>query len=138
MSAELVRRATEMASRDELASEEELAEVFSPDVVLDNSSRVFNPHVYHGYDGLRGWFEDMREIWEAVSMTVAEIIQEGNRYLVFSDVRSRARGSGLEFEGLAAAIWTTGEDGRLKHFCLLASERADRDEALAALRANSG
>ena len=138
MSAELVRRAAELASRQEPASEQELVEVFSPDIVLDNSARVFNPHVYHGYEGLRAWYDDMREIWEAVSMTVTEVIQEGDRYLVLSDVRSRAGVSGIEFKGAAAGIWTAAKDGRLKHFLLLASENADRDEALAALRAEAG
>ena len=134
MSAELVRRAAELASRAEPASDEEIAEVFSPDIVTDHSARIFNPRIYRGYEGLRAWYEDMREIWEAVSMTVTEVIQEGDRYLVLSDVRSRAGGSGIEFEGAAAGIWTAAEDGRLKHFVLLASENADRDEALAALR----
>ena len=138
MSADLVRRAAEMASRNEPATDDEIAEVFSPDVVLDSSARVFNPHIYRGYEGLRAFYDDTHEIWETVSITVTEVIQEGNRYLGLSDVTSRAGGSGIEFEAVAAGIWTTGEDGRLKHFLLLASERADRDEALAALRADSG
>jgi ketosteroid isomerase-like protein len=137
VSVELVRRATELASRNELVSDEELAEIFAPDVVMDFSARIFNPHVYHGYDGIRAFYTDTHEIWEELSMTVTEIVEEGNRYLALTEVRARARGSGIEMQGSAAGIWTA-EDGRLKHFRLLASERADRDEALAALRANSG
>jgi len=134
MSVDLVRRAAELASADEPASDEELAEIFSPDIVLDNSERILNPRVYRGYDGLREWYADTHEIWETVSMTVGEIVQEGNRYLVLSDVHSRARGSGIEFDATAAAIWTA-EGGRLKHFRLLASEKADREQGLAELRA---
>ena len=137
MSVELVRRAAELASRKELAGEDELAEIFAPDVVMDYSARIVNPDVYHGYDGLRAFHEDAYEVWEEISMTIAEIVQHGNRYLALTHVRSRARSSGIEFEGTAAGIWTA-EGGRLKHFVLLASERADREEALAALHAISG
>ena len=43
------------------------AEVFAPDVVLDMSARVFNPQVYEGYDGLRQFRADAREVWETLS-----------------------------------------------------------------------
>ena len=39
---------------------------------------------------------ESREVWEHVEITIAEIIEEGDRYLVIGDARSRARGSGIE------------------------------------------
>ena len=48
MSVELVRRASALTSGDGQTSDEELAEMFHPDVVLDLSIRVFNPQVCEG------------------------------------------------------------------------------------------
>ena len=132
MSVDLVRRATELTGRDELASDEEITEIFAPDVVLDFSVRIFNPHVYEGHDGLREFYADSREVWEELSVTVREIVEHGDRYLVLTDVRSRARGSGIELDASGAGIWTA-EAGRLKRFRLVASDQISRDEALAAL-----
>ena len=101
--------------------------------MLDFSARVFNPQVYEGYKGLRAFYADSREVWEEISVTAGEIIEEGDRYLVFTSVRSRARGSGIEIDATGAGMWTA-EGERLKHFVLLASQQIDRDTALAALR----
>ena len=62
MSVELVRRALEYTNTPAHdAPDEELATVFAPDVVLDMSTRVFNPKVYEGYDGLREFRADLLE-----------------------------------------------------------------------------
>ena len=133
MSIELVRRATALTGGDGQASDEELAELFAPDVVLDLSARIFNPKVYEGYDGLREFYAESREIWEDVNIAIKEIVEEGDRYLVLAAARSRARGSGIEVGAGLTAIWTA-ENGRLKHFRLLSPTEADREAGLAALR----
>lgn len=137
MSAELIRRAAALAGADELASDEELAQIFTPDVVLDLSARVFNPKVYEGYDGLREFYAESREVWKAVTLTITEIIEEGEHYVVLGQGRSRGRGSGMEVAAGFTGIWTA-EEGRLKHHRLLATNEADRELGLAALRAQSG
>ena len=77
MSIELVRRALEYTDEtvDSDVQDEELAEVFAPDVVLDLSTRVFNPKVYVGYDGLREFRSDVLEIWESLSITATELTE---------------------------------------------------------------
>ncbi len=133
MSEELVRRATFLTNSDGMAPDEELEEMFTPDVVLDLNARVFNPKVYEGYDGLREFHAESREVWEQVTLTVDEIIGEGDRYVVLGEGRSRGRGSGMEISSGFTGMWTL-EDGRLKHYVLLSTTEADRELALAALR----
>ena len=133
MNADLVRRALEYTSSSEELSDEELAEVFAPDIVLDMSTRVFNPKVYEGYDGLRDFRADALEIWESLNITATEIIEDGDRVLVLTRVQSRGRGSGVPMDVEGGGIWTVA-DGRLKHYRLLAAQQVSREDALAALR----
>ncbi len=135
MSAELVRRALELTTGPPDLPDEELADLFAPDVVLDLTARVFNPKVYEGYDGLREFRADALEIWESLIISPAEIVEEGNRVLVITRVQSLGRASGVPMEAEGAGIWTVA-DGRLTHYRLLGL--VSRDEALAALRDQSG
>ena len=133
MSEELVRRATALMNGDGVISDEELEEVYTRDIVLDLNARVFNPKVYEGYDGLREFYAESREVWERVTLTIDEIIAEGDRYVVLGQGRSRGRGSGMEISSGFTGMWTV-EGGRLKHYVLLSTTEADREVALAALR----
>jgi uncharacterized protein len=133
MSEDLVRRATALMRGDGEATDEELAEIFSPEVVLDLTARVFNPAVYEGYEGLRTFYAESREVWERIELTIHEIIEEGDRYVVLAEAHSRARGSGIEVDAGLTAIWTAAQ-GQLKEFRLLSPTDADRELGLAALR----
>jgi hypothetical protein len=133
MSEALVRRATLLTNSDGMAPDEELEQMFTPDFVLDLNARVFNPKVYKGYDGLREFHAESREVWEHVTLTIHEIIGEGDRYVVLGEGSSRGRGSGMEISSGFTGMWTL-EDGRLKHYVHLSTTEADRELALAALR----
>ena len=138
MSKALVRQALEFTNaHSEDPTDEELAEVFAPDVVLDMSVRVFNPKVYEGYDGLRAFREDALEIWESLTITATELIEEGDCVLVLTRVQSRGRGSGVPMDVEGAGIWTAAE-GRLKHYRLLSPGVVGRGDAIAALRDEAG
>ena len=136
MSVELVRRATELTNGDGRTSDEELAEIFAPDVVMDFTVRVFNPQIYEGYSGLRQFREDSREVWEEIVISAEEVIEKGDDLFVLAHVRARGRGSGIEIDTCGAGVWTV-RDGRLWRYRLLLSE-SGRDEALALLRDRSG
>ena len=137
MSLDLVRRALAFTNGPLDVSDEELAEVFAPDVVLDMSTRVFNPQVYEGYEGLRQFRRDAREVWETLKVSETELVEEGERILVLTRVEAQGRGSGIPMDVQGAGIWTVA-DGRLTRYRLLAATEADRDEALAALRDPTG
>jgi ketosteroid isomerase-like protein len=134
MSVELIHRAIELLNSDSLEiSDAELAEIFTPDVVIDQRAVVFNPAIYESYDGLRAFYAESREVWEEVTLTVTEVIEEGDQYVVLGEGRSRGRGSGMEIAAGFTAIWTT-EGGRLKHNRVISTMEADRELGLAALR----
>ena len=136
MSADLVRRALAFASapRDAI-TDDALAEVYAPDVVIDMAGRVFNPKTYRGYDGLREYREDLYETWDEVVFEAEEFIEEGDRVAAISRMRGRGRGSGIPIDERAAGIWTI-RAGRIVHSRFLGA--MSRDEALAELRAQSG
>ena len=136
MSVELIRRSTEYTNGPRDVPDEELAEVYAPDVEMDFTVRVFNPKLYVGYDGLREFRDDAEEVWEELLITTEEVIEDGDNLLVLSHVRARGRGSGIAIDTHGAGIWTA-KDGRLWRFSLLLSE-ATREEAVATLRAQSG
>jgi ketosteroid isomerase-like protein len=132
--ADVVRRAlalTNDAPAD--ISDEELGELFAPDVVLDMTARVFNPDMYEGYDGLRRYLVDLREVWEDVAFEPHELIEEGERVLAVTRMTGSGRGSGVPIDELGMALYRIG-NGRIDH-CRFVGQ--DREEALEALRADS-
>ena len=55
--------------------------------------------VYHGHDGLRAWFRDLHQEWEAFKTRVARIEKRGDRALLTLDIHARGRASGVVIEG---------------------------------------
>ena len=86
---------------------------------------MFNPKVYEGYDGLREFREDALEIWESLTISATELVEEGDRVLVRTRVKTRGRGSGVPMEVEGAGIWTVA-DGRL---CTTACSAPSRSTA---------
>ena len=137
MNLDLVRRALAFTNGPIDVDDEELAEVFAPDVVLDMSTRVFNPMVYEGYEGLRQFLRDAGEVWETLKVSETELVEEGDHVLVLTRVEAQGRGSGIQMDVQGAGIWTVA-DGRLKRYRLLSPGIVDREEALGALRDQAG
>jgi len=137
VTADLIRRALAFASDPaDAITDEALAEVYAPDVVIDMSSgRVFNPKSYRGYEGLREYRDDLYETWDEVVFEAEEVVEEGDDMLVISRMRGRGRASGLPVDERAAGIWTIRDSLIVRQRFLGA---LDRDEALAELRAQSG
>jgi ketosteroid isomerase-like protein len=132
---ELIRRAYALADDPrEDVPDEELAEVYAPDVVIDMSVRVFNPKAYRGYDGLREYRIDLRETWDEVVFDVVEFIEEGESVLVMTRMRGRGRAGRVPIDERGAGIWTFRDDRAVHHLFL---GPISRDDALAALRAQS-
>jgi ketosteroid isomerase-like protein len=137
VNADLIRRALAFASapRDAI-TDEVLAEVYAPDVVIDMTpGRVFNPKTYRGYKGLREYRDDLYETWDEVVFEAEEFVEQGDDTLVISRMRGRGRGSGIPVDERAAGIWTISESRIVRQRFL---GTVDRDEALAELRAQPG
>jgi ketosteroid isomerase-like protein len=134
--AEVVRRALALTEdpRDDVP-DEELAALVTPDVVIDMSARIFNPHVYEGFDGLRQYRVDLRETWHEVRFEPQEIIEQGDLVLAISRMKGQGRSSGVPIDAEGAALYRLAE-GKVEHVRFLG--QGGRDEALATLREAAG
>jgi ketosteroid isomerase-like protein len=130
--ADVVRRALALTTDPGAdLSDEALAELFAPDVVVDMSARVFNPHVYEGYDGLRQYRVDLGEVWQDVAFEPQELIEEGDGILAITRMTGLGRGSGVPIDALGTVLYRLA-DGRIEHARFIDPE--DHEKALAALR----
>ena len=100
----------------------------TPDAEIDLSRRVFNPAIYHGYEGLAKLNAELREVWAEWEVTPERLLDAGDRVVSIETIRGRGRGSGLETEGRYASIWTL-VDGRVTRV----EVGLDPDEALKAV-----
>jgi ketosteroid isomerase-like protein len=55
--------------------------------------------VYHGRDGLRDWFGDLHQEWEAFETRVTHIEDRGERALCMIRIHARGRASGVVIDG---------------------------------------
>ena len=55
--------------------------------------------VYRGREGLRAWFRDLHQEWEAFETRVIRIDERGAHSLLTIDVHARGRASGVVIEG---------------------------------------
>ena len=83
-----------------------LRDLVTDDAEIDMSARVFNPQVYRGLDGMLRLFGEVREVWEEWHVIPERFLDAGDRVVVIETVRARGRGSGLELDHQAAAVWT--------------------------------
>jgi ketosteroid isomerase-like protein len=90
----------------EARTTEQLEALFDPEVCMDMSRRIFNPKTYEGYDGVRQFENDVREIWAEFRMEPERCVEAGDQVVVIAIRRGRARGSGVEVEDRSASIWT--------------------------------
>jgi ketosteroid isomerase-like protein len=103
-------------------------DLVTPDVEIDQSRRVFNPEIYHGFDGWVRMNDQQREVWAEWRVTVERIVDAGDRVVSIGTARGRGRGSGVETEFRSASIWTL-VDGRVTRVEI----GVDPDEALRAV-----
>jgi ketosteroid isomerase-like protein len=97
------------------------------DVEIDMSTRVFNPQVYRGFDGLGRLLGEIREVWAEWHVVPERFLDASDRVVVIETVRARGIGSGLELDTKAAAVWTL-RDGRVSRI----EYDFDRERALKA------
>jgi ketosteroid isomerase-like protein len=83
-----------------------LRDLVTDDAEIDMSTRVFNPQVYRGLDGMLRLFGEVRDVWEEWHVIPERFLDAGDRVVVIETVRARGRGSGVELDNQAAAVWT--------------------------------
>jgi ketosteroid isomerase-like protein len=83
-----------------------LGDLVTDDAEIDMSTRVFNPEVYRGLDGMRRLLGEVREVWEEWHVIPERFLEAGDRVVVIETVHARGRGSGVELDSRTAAMWT--------------------------------
>jgi ketosteroid isomerase-like protein len=83
-----------------------LRDLVTDDAEIDMSTRVFNPQVYRGLDGMLRLFVEVRDVWEEWHVIPDRFLDAGDRVVVIETVHARGRGSGVELDKRTAALWT--------------------------------
>ena len=109
---ELALRAFRAFEQRDMGSIEELC---TPDIEFDWSRRLLDPVVTRGYEGIRGFFEEVDGIFEEIAFEEEEVLDYGDQVLVVSTGRFRGRTSGIDVTASGAQIWTI-RDCKLARF----------------------
>jgi ketosteroid isomerase-like protein len=83
-----------------------LHDLVTDDAEIDMSTRVFNPEVYRGLDGMRRLLREIHEVWEEWRVTPERFLDAGDQVVVIETIHARGRGSGVELANRTAAMWT--------------------------------
>jgi ketosteroid isomerase-like protein len=116
---EVVRRCYGLGADRDFSA---LSELAHPDVVVDLSRNVFNPGAHRGLEGFRHFVEQVDEMWEDFQIEPEEFVDAGDNVFVASRMSGRGRGSGVEVEMRAFAVWTLRE-GKVSRFRRLPGSR---------------
>jgi ketosteroid isomerase-like protein len=103
-----------------------IEDVVHPDAVVDVSRNIFNPGTHRGIDGFTRFVEQIDEMWDDFMVTPDEFIDGGETVVAAHRISGTGRGSGLETEMRAYAVFTFREN---KLWRLTGGLRT-RDEAL--------
>jgi ketosteroid isomerase-like protein len=115
---ELARRAFKAFEDRDLSQIEEICQ---PDIEMDWSRRLIDPVVTRGYEGIRGFFEEVSSLFEEAVFEEEEVLEFGDKVLIVSTGHFRGKASGIEVKARAANVWTV-RDGKLAHFCFYQSK----------------
>jgi ketosteroid isomerase-like protein len=126
VNSDVVRHALAQWNAQAEVTEQGFSEFAQPDMVLDLTANVLNPATYEGFDGFRGFVEQVGEAWAAFRMEPQEFFEQGNLVVVLVRAVGTGRGSGVEIESDVAMVAEV-RDGRI------ASMRVEPDRE-AALR----
>jgi ketosteroid isomerase-like protein len=126
---ERVRRGYEAFNRGDLA---DAAKDFDPNIEWRIPFQLPDSppdETYHGPEGVVRFWETWRTAFDDFRVELEEIIDAGDRIIVFAAVRGRGAGSGAEVKTPSfPQVWTFGEDGRPVRVEMYAS-RAEALEA---------
>jgi ketosteroid isomerase-like protein len=100
--AETVRVAYEHLNRGDV---EAVVELCGDDFRMDMTERVFNPDTYTGSDGIRRFWEGVRNVWESYRWDVEETRVAGDAVVAMLHCTAQGREGGVEVEWRVAWVW---------------------------------
>lgn len=90
-----------------------LAQVYDPDIVIEERPDFPDSDTYQGYAGLTRWWTAFRDVYEDVRLEPQEFIPHGNRVVVRVRHVLRSKG-GVALEQEVAHVFTV-RDERIVH-----------------------
>lgn len=99
---EIVCSAYEQLNRGDV---EGFVEVCDDDFLIDMSERVFNPDLYRGHDGIRRFYEEVREAWESWRWDIEETRATGDSVVAMLHCHGQSRESGPVVDWRVAWLW---------------------------------
>jgi ketosteroid isomerase-like protein len=62
--------------------------------------------VYHGLEGMRRFLAMLEEVWQDYTIEPQEVVDFGDRYVLFARHRPHGRGSGVEVDHQVGLVGT--------------------------------
>jgi ketosteroid isomerase-like protein len=121
---EVVRRVYDCLNEGDV---EGVIELCADGFVMDMSGRVFNPDVYEGPDGVRRFYQGVKDAWESYHWSVDEARVTGDSVVALLNCRGQSREGGPEVDWRVAWLWKFGGGSPVS-----VRFYRDRDEALQA------
>jgi ketosteroid isomerase-like protein len=88
---------------------EGLIERCDDDFLMDMSERVFNPDTYRGHDGIRRFYEGVREAWESYRWNVEDTRFKGDTVVAMLHCEGQSREGGPTVDWRVAWLWKLQE-----------------------------
>jgi ketosteroid isomerase-like protein len=102
---EIVRRIYEQLNRGDV---EGVLGLCDDDFLLDMSGRVFNPDTYRGHDGIRRFYEGVREVWKTYRWDVEDTRVAGDSVVAMLHCHAQGREGGPPVDWRVAWVWKFG------------------------------
>ena len=99
---EIVRRIYERLNRGDA---EGVVELCDDDFLMDMTERVFNPDTYRGPDGIRRFWEGVRDAWESYHWDVEETRIAGDSVVAMLHCQGQSREGGPGVDWRVAWLW---------------------------------
>jgi ketosteroid isomerase-like protein len=122
---EIVRRCIESMNNRDLS---QVLELLDPDVEIDLSRNIFNPHVYRGHSGVEEWRRVVEDVWDDFRSVLEELIDAGDNVVAALTIGGKGRESGVDVKMRLFNVWTLSDSKVVR----LVGGYRDRAEALEA------
>jgi ketosteroid isomerase-like protein len=100
--AEVVRRIYERLNRGDV---EGVVELCDDDLRMDMTERVFNPDTYSGHEGIRRFYQGVRDAWESYTWDVEEARVAGDLVVAMLRCQGVSREGGPPVDWRVAWLW---------------------------------
>ena len=118
---EIVRRGHE-AFRE--AGEEAIFEYLDAGIDLTPVAELLDSETYHGHEGVRRYFQTMRDAFGDFGWEPQEFVDLGDHVLVATRFFAAGRGSGVPVEAMVYNVWTVRRGKAVRVYGYLDRSRA--------------